>query len=352
VLKWLGREDAPLLWRFSADPSQWSWGLRFLRECCPKRTRANIRAILALALDSRSRLKALRQELALDYQCLERGILHFYTDPAEFARAIPQAALMREFGCERVIKTATECLDIEPALAHSAAPIVGGTYTADDESGDAQLFTTALAEHCAARGVQFRYDTTVAGLDAMGDQVSSLLLSNGEKLSADAYVVALGSYSTLLLRPLGLDIPVYPAKGYSISVPLKPTVSACEVSLIDDEAKMVYSRLGERLRVAGTAEFNGYDTSLNSTRIYALIKRTRQIFPQLEFSDAAVEPWAGLRPATPSNVPLIGATRLKNLYLNTGHGTLGWTMAVGSGQLLADQIAGRAPEIDPLPYLP
>jgi D-amino-acid dehydrogenase len=352
VLKWLGREDAPLLWRFSADLAQWSWGLRFLRECTPARTRANIRAILALALDSRARLKALRRELALDYACLERGILHFYTDPAEFARAIPQAALMREFGCERVVRTAAECLAIEPALAHAAAPIVGGTFTADDESGDAQLFTAALVERGAARGVRFRYNTPLAGIEATGGQVAAVRLANDERLVADAYVVALGSYSTLLLRPLGIDIPVYPAKGYSITVPLQPGALASEVSLIDDEVKMVYSRLGERLRVAGTAEFTGYDTTLNPARLGALVRRTRQMFPQLEFSAAAVEHWAGLRPATPSNVPIIGPTALKNLYLNTGHGTLGWTMVVGSGRLLADHVAGRTPEIDPRPYLP
>jgi D-amino-acid dehydrogenase len=352
VLKWLGREDAPLLWRFSADPAQWAWGLRFLRECCPERTRANIRAILALALDSRARLKALRRELGLEYHCLERGILHFYTDPAEFDRAIPQAALMREFGCERVVKSAAECLAIEPALAHAVAPIVGGTYTADDESGDAQLFTAALADRCAARGVEFRYNTTLAGLETAGGRVAAVRLANGDRLTADAYVVALGSYSTLLMRQVGIGIPVYPAKGYSISVPLQEGAPASEVSLIDDEVKMVYSRLGDRLRVAGTAEFSGYDTSLNATRIDALVRRTRQMFPQLEFSAAAIEPWAGLRPATPSNVPIIGPTGLHNLYLNTGHGTLGWTMAVGSGRLLADQLAGRVPEIDPLPYLP
>jgi D-amino-acid dehydrogenase len=352
VLKWLGREDAPLLWRFSADPAQWAWGLRFLRECCPERTRANIRAILALALDSRARLKALRRELGLEYHCLERGILHFYTDPAEFDRAIPQAALMREFGCERVVKSAAECLAIEPALAHAVAPIVGGTYTADDESGDAQLFTAALADRCAARGVEFRYNTTLAGLETAGGRVAAVRLANGDRLTADAYVVALGSYSTLLMRQVGIGIPVYPAKGYSISVPLQEGAPASEVSLIDDEVKMVYSRRGDRLRGEGTAEFSGYDTSLNATRIDALVRRTRQMFPQLEFSAAAIEPWAGLRPATPSNVPIIGPTGLHNLYLNTGHGTLGWTMAVGSGRLLADQLAGRVPEIDPLPYLP
>ncbi len=350
TLKWLGREDAPLLWRWDLDPAQWAWGLRFLCECLPGRTRANIRAILALALDSRARLKDLRRELALDYDCLERGILHFYTDEREFAHAIAQAALMREFGCQRVVKTAAECRAIEPALAD--APIVGGTFTAEDESGDAQRFTAQLAEHCAARGVLFRYDTPLIGLEAAGGRIVAAHCANGEKLGADAFVVALGSYSPRYLRPLGVDIPVYPAKGYSVTIPLKADSPAPTVSLTDDGAKLVYSRLGNRLRVAGTAEFVGYDATLNPARIEPLLRRVREIFPQLANGDFAVASWAGLRPATPSNVPIIGRARLENLYLNTGHGTLGWTLAVGSGQLLADLVAGRRPAVAPLPYLP
>jgi D-amino-acid dehydrogenase len=160
----------------------------------------------------------------------------------------------------------------------------------------------------------------------------------------------MGSYSPLLLRPLGIAIPVYPAKGYSITIPLLSDAAAPTVSLTDDGAKLVFSRLGQRLRVAGTAEFTGYDTSLNAPRIAALVRRTQQLFPNLAIDAAAVEPWAGLRPATPTNVPIIGVTRLANLYVNTGHGTLGWTMAVGSGRLLADLVAGRPPAIDPQPY--
>jgi D-amino-acid dehydrogenase len=350
ALKWMGREDSPLLWRMSADLAQWEWGLRFLRECCPARTRANIRAILALALDSRARLKILRRELGLEYDCLERGILHFYTDRAEFEHAIPQAALMREYGCDRVVKTAAECVAIEPALAQATQPIVGGTWTADDESGDAHRFTVALAERCAARGVVFRHDTPLIGLEAAGGRIVAAHCADGEKLAADAFVVALGSYSPRYLRPLGIRVPVYPAKGYSITIPLAPDAPAPIVSLTDDGAKLVYSRLGDRLRVAGTAEFAGYDTTLNAARIEALSRRTRQIFPRLAGADFQAECWTGLRPATPSNVPLIGGTSLGNLYVNTGHGTLGWTMAVGSGRLLADLVAGRKPEIDPAPY--
>ncbi len=352
ALKWLGREDSPLLWRLRADPAQWAWGLRFLMECCPQRTRANIQAILALALDSRARLKVLRRELGLEYDCLERGILHFYIDLAEFEHAIPQAALMREFGCERVVKTAAECLAIEPTLVNSRLPIVGGTFTAGDESGDAQRFCTLLAERAAQRGVVFRYDTPITGLASDGMAVRGVHLANGEVLSADAVVVALGSYTPRTLAPLGIDVPVYPAKGYSISIPFEDAATVPTVSLTDDGAKIVFSRLGQRLRVAGTAEFAGYDTRIAPQRIAPLLRRVREIFPQLSFDENAIEPWTGLRPATPGNVPLIGRTRLKNLYLNTGHGTLGWTMAVGSGRLLADLLGGRSPAFDATPYQP
>lgn len=352
ALKWLGREDSPLLWRLRADPAQWAWGLRFLMECGPQRTRANIQAILALALDSRMRVKALRRALGLDYDCLERGILHYYTDPAEFAHALPQAALMREFGCERVAKTTAECLAIEPALAHSRLPIVGGTFTVGDESGDAQRFCTLLAEQAARRGVVFRYDTPLAGLASDGMAVRGVHLATGEVLSADAVVVALGSYTPRYLAPLGIAVPVYPAKGYSISISVEEAAAAPTVSLTDDGAKIVFSRLGQRLRVAGTAEFAGYDTQIAPQRIAPLLRRVREIFPQLRFDENALAPWAGLRPATPGNVPLIGRTRLKNLYLNTGHGTLGWTLAAGSGRLLADLVGDRAPAFDPVPYQP
>jgi D-amino-acid dehydrogenase len=349
ILKWLGREDSPLLWRLRADPAQWAWGLRFLGQCSASRTRANIVAILALALDSRARLKALRRELDLHYDELERGILHLYTDAREFEAAIPQAALMREFGCEREAKSAAECLRIEPALAGSALPIVGGTYTAGDESGDARQFAQRLAERCAARGVRFRYDGSVESLEAPGGRFAAVRLAGGERLAAEACVVALGSYSPLLLRPLGIRIPVYPAKGYSITVPLGTTSIAPRVSLTDDGAKLVFSRLGQRLRVAGTAEFTGYDTSINARRCNAIVRRTRLLLPQLgEAGD--VEFWAGLRPATPGNVPLVGRTRIAKLFVNTGHGTLGWTMACGTGALLADIVSGRAPTVDPAPY--
>jgi D-amino-acid dehydrogenase len=346
VWRWLGREDAPLRWRWRADAAQMAWGVRFLRECLPGRTRDNIAAIVRLALHSRRCLQTLRGELGLQYDHLQRGILHIYTQQKEFATAVEAARLMREFGLDRETVDVGRCLEIEPALSDARALLVGGDYTPSDESGDAHRFTQALAEKAAEAGVDFRFDLTVDRLIAGKNRISHIATSshNGpELLHADAFVVALGSYSPLLLKPLGIRIPVYPAKGYSATLTLQNAeVYAPSVSLTDDERRLVFSRLGNRLRVAGTAEFNGYNLELNAVRCQALIERTRQIFPQLQFTDEP-EFWCGLRPATPSNVPLIGRTQpFANLWLNTGHGTLGWTMSCGSAAALAELISGRA----------
>jgi len=347
ALSWMGREDAPLLFRLRWDPALFDWSLRFLRECTPARTRANMRDIVALALYSRAQLKSLREETAIKYDHLERGILHVYTDEKEYAAALAAASVMREFGCDRRPVDADTCVTIEPALSAARHRLVGGDYTADDESGDAQHFTRNLAALCAARGVAFRYATTALRLNTADGRIASVEISGpagSAELTADAYVVALGSYTPLLLRPLGFRLPVYPAKGYSATVALGKSSVAPSVAMTDDGHKIVFSRLGERLRVAGTAEFNGYNTELNSVRCAALMQRTHELFPELRPSGEP-EFWCGLRPSTPSNVPFVGRARLPNLYLNTGHGTLGWTMACGAGVALADIISGRQPEI-------
>ncbi|MGE5471730.1 MAG: D-amino acid dehydrogenase [Bacteroidota bacterium] len=352
LLHWLGREDAPLLWRWRADPAQLAWGLRFLRECLPGRTRRNIAAIVALALYSRSQLQALRRELALEYDQLERGILHIYTDRRDFALATEAARLMRQFGLDRDTVDVERCLAIEPALAGARHLLVGGDYTPSDESGDAHKFTRALAERAQAAGVEFCLQQTVERLVAADGKISGVMLrseAGPQQLTADAYVVALGSYSPLLLKPLGIAPPVYPAKGYSATLKLVEGTLAPNVSLTDDERKIVFSRLGDRLRVAGTAEFSGYNLELNAVRCQALVERTRQLFPQLEMVGEP-EYWTGLRPATPSNLPYIGRTRYENLWLNTGHGTLGWTLSCGSAAALADLISGRQAEPE-FPFL-
>lgn len=345
VIKWLGHENAPLLWRWRADSAQLAWGLRFLAECLPGRTRRNIAAIVAMSLYSRNRLRALRAELGLQYDQLERGILHIYTDTEEFAAAIRAAKVMREFGLDRDTVDVNKCLEIEPALADAKSQLVGGDYTCSDESGDAHKFTRALAERAVQAGVEFRYNLTVDRIAPGGSQIAGVLVHGAagpELLTADAYVVALGSYSPLLLKPLRMCLPVYPAKGYSATLPLQEGALAPTVSLTDDEYKLVFSRLGNRLRVAGTAEFNGYNLDLNPVRCQILTQRTQQLFPNLAFAGEP-EFWTGLRPATPSNVPYIGRSRFRNLWLNTGHGTLGWTMSCGSAAALADLISGKRP---------
>lgn len=349
ALKWLGREDAPLLVRWRFDPDFFVWGLRFLGECFPARTRQNIGAIVGLALYSRDCLQQLRRDLpALAYDQLSRGILHIYTDPKELEAAAAAARIMRDFGLDRDMVSAERCLEIEPALAGARHLLAGGDFTPSDESGDACRFTQALAAEGAARGVEFRYATTVERLLREADCISGVVVRDGEgrqqTLTADAYVVAAGSYSPLLLKPLGIRLPVYPAKGYSATIPLGPDSVAPTVALTDDARKIVTSRLGQRLRVAGTAEFNGFNLDLTPVRCQALMMRIGELFPEL---NPAGEPdfWCGLRPTTPSNVPHVGASRYANLWLNTGHGTLGWTMACGSGAVLADLIAGRRPAV-------
>lgn len=349
ILRWLGREDAPLLFRARADMQQWLWGLRFLIECLPGRTIENTRQLLALAIYSREQLRELRRSTGIHYDELTRGILHFYTERADFDLAAKQAELMRSMGVEREVKTAAECVAIEPALRHMTDNLVGATYTAGDESGDAMKFTQVLACMAEDAGVRFRYDCPIKRLIEESGRIASVVVSDeegeDEAVTADAYVLCLGSYSPLLLRPVGVNIPVYPAKGYSITIPLEEGDEAPTVSLTDESHKIVFSRLGMRLRVAGTAELNGYNTDLNPVRCEALVKRTFELFPNAGHGEQA-EYWAGLRPATPSNLPVIGATRYPNLYLNTGHGTLGWTMACGSARAIADMVSGKKPEPD------
>ncbi len=349
ILKWLGRADAPLLFRPRADWRQWRWGLQFLLECLPSRTQHNTIQCLNLALYSRDCLKALRADTGIDYDALERGILQFYTDAKEFEHGVAAAALMREFGCDRVVRTPDECVAIEPALAASRAKLAGGIFTASDESGDAHVFTVKLAALAAQRGVDMRWATRIEALAAEGDRIAGVHVVDAagtkQVLTADAIVVALGSYSPFLLKPLGVPCLVYPAKGYSMTVDVGAHTGAPVVSLTDLAWKIVLTRLGNRLRVAGTAELSGYDLSLNDVRCEALKRRTFEIFP--DCGDAASATfWTGLRPATPSNVPLIGPTRYRNLWLDTGHGTLGWTMACGSARALADAIGGRKPQLD------
>jgi D-amino-acid dehydrogenase len=347
LLKWLFQKNAPLSFHPQLDMRQWIWGLAFLRECMPGRLAPNIRAMVAMAEYSLHTLQAMRSELDIEYHQVERGILNFYRDEAELDASQKAAGVMRNFGVDRRIISPDEVVQIEPALAPIRQSIVGGDYTAQDESGDIYLFTVALAERARKAGVEFRYSNRVSRLVAEGGQVQAVELidANGlfQTLSADAYVAALGCWTPHFVVPLGVPCLVYPAKGYSATFNIIDESAAPTVSLTDSAHKVVYSRLGGQLRMAGVAEVGGYSRALNTKRCENMSDLARGLFPTaLDFD--TVQHWSGLRPSTPSNVPLIGRTRISNLYLNTGHGTLGWTMGVGSGRALADIISGNPPE--------
>jgi D-amino-acid dehydrogenase len=352
VLKWMGKEDAPLLFRLRADMRQWLWGLQFLRECTPAKTKYNIEQIVRLGTYSRDTLQALRASIGLHYDERTQGILHFYTNQKEFDAAEAPAAQMRELGCDRRVISADEAVRLEPALAHIRPQLAGATYTAEDESGDANQFARGLVEQCKKMGVEFLMSHTITALPnkgGTGSEIDHVEATDNEgrfqRIKGDAYVLAMGSLSPLYAKPLGINLPIYPAKGYSVTMPVKDPTYAHQVSLTDDEFKLVFSRLGDRLRIAGTAEFNGYDRDLNRVRCEAIVRRTEELFPGAGDATQA-QFWTGLRPATPSNVPIIGRSKISNLFMNTGHGTLGWTHSCGSGKSIARIISGLKPEVD------
>lgn len=353
VLKWLGKEDAPLLFRPHLDWLQWKWAASFLRECTPARTDDNIRQIVALCEYSRQTLQAVRAETGIAYDHLTRGILHFYTSSKEFEASLHAARLMRDMGCARQSIDTDAVIAIEPTLSHLRHKIIGGDFTESDESGDIYKFTTGLAQKATEAGVQFQYNTTITRLitegAAAGARITGVEIINDkgvhQVVTADAFVVAMGSFSGQLLSPIGIPLLLYPGKGYSATFQIRDAARAPTVSLTDDEHKIVVSRLGDRLRVAGTCELNGYNRDLNPVRCEAITRRTRELFPEACDYDRP-QYWTGLRPLTPSNVPYVGKTKFSNLYLNTGHGTLGWTMGCGSGRAIAEIIAGRVPQID------
>ncbi len=368
ALKWMFRDDAPLLFRprlpFGEGWQQWRWGLQFLAQCNDAAFERNVQQLVALGAYSHAALKDVVQATGIDYHRLERGIAHYYTEQKSFDTAGDAAELMRKYGVARRVVSTAELLKIEPAFSAFADRIVGGTYTASDESGDARVFTQALAKRCAERGVKFLYNHDVLRLEKVGNAIESVAIrarpssASGIKdaqltqLKADAVVVACGSYSAPLLRTVGVDLPIYPGKGYSATFKLLKPERAPFVSTIDDEVKCAISRLGNELRVAGTIEVGGYDLSLDTplakARCRMLARRIEQVLPgvcdtRLEEEGGKPQFWTGLRPATPTNIPYIGKTRVGRLWVNAGHGTLGWTHGAGSGKAMAELISGEAP---------
>ncbi len=346
LAKWIGRPEAPLylpIWK--PDLALWRWGLLFLSNTPAARSRRNLERALRVAMHSREVLRQWRIDAGLAYDQRTEGILNFYRDPREFEAACKSNAAMNALGLDRQIKTADACVAIEPALAHAAKDLVGGIYSPSDESGDARIYTEQLAKAAEALGVVFRFGVTVRSLEASDGRLTGVKVTGGEHIACDTAVLSLGSFSGRMAESVGFGLPIYPAKGYSITVSTLGHAGAPTVSLIDDENKMVFSRLGERLRAAGTAELNGWSDAINPRRARVILDKTRAVFP--DASDYA-EPnfWAGLRPSTPDSVPIMGASPVKGLWLNTGHGTLGWTMAAGAGDAIADAVVGQTPAID------
>jgi D-amino-acid dehydrogenase len=365
ALKWMFSNDAPLLFRPKLDWQQWRWSLQFLSQCNDAAFERNVQQLVALGAYSHAALKDMVRATGIEYQRLEHGIAHYYTDQKSFDTAGDAAALMRKYGVSRKVVNREELLRIEPAFKQFAHRIVGGTYTASDESGDARVFTQALAQRCIARGAEFLYDHDVVHLNKRADTIESIAIcarntgatgSNDLKvlrhLKADQFVVACGSYTAPLLRTVGVDLPIYPGKGYSATFPILRPEAAPQVSTIDDEKKIAISRLGNQLRVAGTIEVGGYDLTLDSTvaraRCQMLSDRIEAVLPGVcdtrnEAQGGNPQYWTGLRPATPTNIPYIGKTKVGKLWVNAGHGTLGWTHGAGSGKALAELICGRQP---------
>lgn len=344
VLKWLTDKRSPLLFRPKLDPHQFAWLTRFLVECLPSRSTQNTKDIVELALFSRRMLQHMRADEGIAYDERTEGILHFYRNRQEFEAAKPVAEMMQTIGCDREILTREDVFKIEPTLAEHGQDIVGGTFTQSDESGDVHLYTKRLAEIAERQGVTFLYDTQIDALAIEGGGVTGVHVRDRTKgdaprlIATKAAVVSMGAYTAPFLRQYGLNLPIYPAKGYSITVPVGAGDMAPTVSLTDDEYKLVYSRLGDRLRVAGSAELVGYDTTIDPVRCDAIFEQVAKLFPKAgDYSEATF--WTGLRPATPSNLPILGQRGAKGLFLNAGHGTLGWTMGPGSGFLVGREVA-------------
>jgi D-amino-acid dehydrogenase len=326
------------------DPALWAWLARMLANCTAERYAVNKERMLRLARYSHASLRALREDTGLRYDAQTRGTLLLARDARGLDKAVRDAAHLDRFGLRYRVLDRDGCLAQEPALRPVADKLAGGVHYPDDESGDCRAFTERLAALARQRGVQLAANTRIRALIAEGDRLARVDTDRGE-FRADAFVLACGSYSPLLARPLGLKLPVYPVKGYSLTVPIDNPEAAPLGTITDETYKVVVTRLGNRLRAAGTAELAGYDLRLRPKRLATIAHVIRDLFPGAG-NLANAEPWTGLRPMTPDNPPLLGATPYKNLFLNTGHGTLGWTMACGSARAVADLVSGCVPEID------
>ncbi|MGH6707899.1 MAG: D-amino acid dehydrogenase [Bradyrhizobium sp.] len=344
AIKWLLMKHGPLVVRPKVDPVMWIWLLKMLRNCTSERYAVNKRRMIPIAEYSRDSLRALRGEIGIRYDERERGTLQLFRYASQLDHTADDIAVLKQYGVPFEVLDRAGCIAAEPALSGVADKVAGGLRLPQDETGDCHMFTQALALEAEKLGVRFAFNVGIDGLIADATRVTGVATSTGV-LQADAYIVALGSWSPRLLRPLGISLPVYPVKGYSITVPISDPDGAPVSTVMDESYKVAITRLGDRIRVGGTAEISGYSTKLYPARRATLDHSLTDLFPRGGDIGKATF-WSGLRPMTPDGPPVIGPTRYSNLHLNTGHGTLGWTMACGSGKVIADMLSGRKPDID------
>jgi D-amino-acid dehydrogenase len=351
ILRWMGREDAPLLLRYGAIPRVWRWGLRFMRNSRLETFRRNTEANLALALFSLRSLQEIRASTGIAYDAASNGVLKIYRSAPALVRSTETFERLRPLGLDYQQLDAAECVAKEPALAPVGEGLAGGLYFPRDEVGDCNAFTQAAAALLAKRGIQFRFGTSVQAIETEGRKVTAVRTSAG-RLPAMRVVAALGSYTAPMLRTLGLDIPIEPVKGVSITFPRGGWNGGPRMPVIDDSYLFGLVPIGARIRISGSAEITGFDTEPTPARCEAILANAMRTFPDLAtvFDRSRAIYWAGLRPVTPSGTPMIGETRIKGLWINAGHGHLGWTLSCGSGRVLSDLVAGRPPAVPLVPF--
>ena len=342
AFKWMFQRHAPLAIRLDGSLWQLKWMASMLGQCNAERYAINKERMMRVAEYSRHCLDALRQETGIAYEQRTRGTLQLFRTQEQMDAVGRDIDVLKELGVPYELLTAADLQSTEPALAHAGTPLTGGLRLPSDETGDCRMFTTKLAKIAEGLGVKFIFNESIDEV-VQKDGAIVGLRSGAHTYHADRYVVALGSYTRDLLSNLGLNIPVYPVKGYSLTIPLVDEALSPVSTVLDETYKVAVTRFDNRIRVGGMAELSGFDLGLNPRRRETLEKVVSDLFPGGDLARATF--WTGLRPMTPDSTPIIGATSVPNLYLNTGHGTLGWTMACGSGKLIADQVVGRQPEI-------
>lgn len=343
LLKSLWRNDQALRFRLRLDPALWSWSLKFLGNCRSDRVAVNTARKVRLSLYSQDMLHQVVEDTGVAFDGAKGGLLYLYRSPAAFDAGVAKMRILTDNGLPLEVVDRDRAAAIDPALSATRDRIVGGIYAPSDESGDARLFTRNLADWCAERGVRFLYGTTIRGVETAAGEVTGLVTDKGT-LTADAYVLAMGCQSAALAKPLGLSLPIYPIKGYSVTVPVAGRNNTPRIGGVDEENLVAYAPMGDRLRITATADFAGYDKRHSPADFRAMLAAAQDLFPDAaDYSRPSY--WAGLRPMTPEGTPIFGRGRQRNLFLNTGHGHMGWTMSCGSARITADLIAGRTPAI-------